>query len=262
MKILMLSNIFPYPPNRGGTQVRTFNLLKYLGGHHLTLLTQRSSEVTDLEIAKLGQYVAELIVFPPPLAATQGILARIQRLSQFLLSGVPPNVLHLYSEEMQQWVDKAVEGGKFEAIACEHSVNEIYVRPQWRKQLKTIVNVHSSVYRTCSQQLATKTTAKPWRDRLYLPLLRRYERLYLDKFRAIAVTTDEDKQHLQAFVDRGKITVVPNGVDLDIFPYRPADPEGRELIFFGGLDYFANIDAVCFLAMEIFPLVASQVQRC
>ena len=26
----MLSSTFPYPPSRGGTQVRTFNLLKYL----------------------------------------------------------------------------------------------------------------------------------------------------------------------------------------------------------------------------------------
>jgi len=42
---------------------------------------------------------------------------------------------------------------------------------------------------------------------------------------------------------------------LEVFPYRSADPGGRELIFFGGLDYFANIDAACFFAQEIFPLV-------
>ena len=256
MKILMISNTFPYPPNRGGTQVRTFNLLKYLGQqHHLTLLTQRTPEVTDLDIAKLRQYLSELVVFSPPPTASQGIGNKIQRLGQFLLSGVPPNVGHLYSEEMQQWVDKGLEAGKFEAIACEHSVNEIYIRPQWSRQLKTVVNVHSSVYRTCSQQLATKTTAKPWRDRLYLPLLRRYERSYLQKFSAIAVTTDEDLQHLQALVPEKKITLVPNGVDLEVFPYRSADPGGRQLIFFGGLDYFANIDAACFFAREIFPLV-------
>ncbi|MGL4497793.1 MAG: glycosyl transferase family 1, partial [Planktothrix sp.] len=47
MKILMLSSTFPYPPTRGGTQVRTFHLMKYLTQrHHVTLLTQRGPNVT------------------------------------------------------------------------------------------------------------------------------------------------------------------------------------------------------------------------
>ncbi|NEO50341.1 MAG: glycosyl transferase family 1, partial [Moorea sp. SIO4A3] len=42
MKILMLSATFPYPPTRGGTQVRTFNLLKHLKlSHDITMITQR-----------------------------------------------------------------------------------------------------------------------------------------------------------------------------------------------------------------------------
>ncbi len=79
---------------------------------------------------------------------------------------------------MQQWVLELVGSGKCEAITCEHSVNEIYVRPQWKQHLKTVVNVHSSVYGTCRQQLETHTAEKPLRDRLNLPLLYRYEQRY------------------------------------------------------------------------------------
>ena len=68
MHILMLSSTFPYPPS-GGTQVRTFNLLKYLNSrHHVILGTVRSPDVTDAEIEELRQHVAELAVFPHPLA--------------------------------------------------------------------------------------------------------------------------------------------------------------------------------------------------
>ena len=42
MRILSISATFPYPPHRGGTQVRTFNLLKYLAqNHEVTLVTQK-----------------------------------------------------------------------------------------------------------------------------------------------------------------------------------------------------------------------------
>ena len=64
MKILSLSTTFPYPPSRGGTQVRTFNLVKHLSRqHHLTLVTQASPDVTEQEIAALKDYVADLVFF-------------------------------------------------------------------------------------------------------------------------------------------------------------------------------------------------------
>ncbi len=87
MKILMISSTFPYPPSRGGTQVRTFNLLKYLTQNHsITVVTQRSPDVTDEEIEGLKQYVDELVIFlrPQTSAATGGTRGKIQRFGQFL----------------------------------------------------------------------------------------------------------------------------------------------------------------------------------
>ncbi|MEG3843834.1 glycosyl transferase family 1, partial [Microcoleus sp. herbarium14] len=67
MKILMLSSTFPYPPSRGGTQVRTFNLLQYLSQRHDVILgTVRSPDVTDSQIDALQQQVTKLAVFPNP----------------------------------------------------------------------------------------------------------------------------------------------------------------------------------------------------
>ncbi|WP_039895386.1 glycosyltransferase family 4 protein [Lyngbya sp. PCC 8106] len=258
MKILMISSTFPYPPSRGGTQVRTFNLLKYLTQNHsITVVTQRSPDVTDEEIEGLKQYVDELVVFlrPQTSAATGGTRGKIQRFGQFLTQGTPPSVLSNYSEAMQQWVLEFVGSGKCEAITCEHSVNEIYVRPQWKQHLKTVVNVHSSVYGTCRQQLETHTAEKPLRDRLNLPLLYRYEQRYCSKFSAIVATTEEDRQQLQAFNPKATFEVIPNGVDFSQFPQRTSDPGGHRLIFIGAMDNLANIDAARYFSLEIFPQV-------
>ena len=256
MKILLICSTFPYPPTRGGTQGRTFNLLKYLTPkHQLTLITQRAHDVTDEEIAGLREWVEELVVFPRPTDDATGLGAKIGRFAQFLLQGIPPNVMHLYSPEIQQWIDQAVAEKKFAAITCEHSVNEVYVRPQWREQLRTVVNVHSSLYRTCKNQLETGTSDKEIRDRLFLPLLKRYEQRVCRKFSQVVVTTDEDEQQMRLFAPQAEVTVIPNGVDLETFPYREGDPGGHHLVFVGGLDYFVNIDAACFFAQEVFPLL-------
>ncbi len=250
----MLSATFPYPPSRGGTQVRTFNLLKYLYDHHdVTLITQNSGDVRDSEIGSLSRYVGDLVLFPRSDKTNQGIFDKIKRFSKFWQQGIPPNVLSSYSPKIQQWVDDAVTTAKFDIITCEHSINEIYIRPEWREKIKTIVNIHSSVYRTCENQLATGTSENKFRDRIYLPLLRRYEANFCQKFDHIVVTTEEDCKQILEFSPPGKVWVIPNGVDLDIFSYRSVDPAGENLIFFGGMDYIANIDAACFLGKEILP---------
>lgn len=259
MKILMISNTFPYPPTRGGTQVRTFNLLKYIAKNHsVTLITQQTEDVMESEIESLRQYVEKLLVFPTPKSTKSGITQKITRFAQFLLKGTPPNVLFNYSQEIQNWLNQAIANQQFEVITCEHSVNEIYINPNWQKNLKTVVNSHSSIYRTCRSQLATKTSDNPLRDRLYLPLLYRYEKKYCEKFSEIVVTTTEDGQQIKKMSPHAKISVIPNGVDLEIFPYREENLGGYKLIIAGGMDYVVNIDAACFFSLEVFPLLQNK----
>jgi polysaccharide biosynthesis protein PslH len=259
MNILMLSSTFPFPPTRGGTQVRTFNLLKYLSQTcSVTLMTQRSPDVTDEEIAGLSDWVDQLKVFPRRPDGTGGIGAKLQRFSQFALNGTPPNVQGLHLAAAQDWIDTTVTAGKFDVITCEHSVNEIFVRPEWRSHLRTVVDIHSSVYGTCKNQLDTKTAENVWRDRLNLPLLKRYENRYCTKFSDIVVTTPDDQQQIQKFQPNAHIAVIPNGVDFTHFPCRTADPGGHRLIFIGAMDNIANIDAVRFFSREVFPKIRRQ----
>lgn len=252
----MICCTFPYPPTRGGTQGRTFNLLNVLiRNHEVTLITHRSSEVTEEEINGLKQYVKELVIFERPQETDTNIWGKINNYFQFILKGTPPNVRYLYVQEMQDWLDQAVASRKYDVVTCEHSANEIYIRPEWKNQIKTVLDIHSSVYLTCYSQLVTGTSPNPQRDRLYLPLLRRYEKNTLSKFSQIVVTTDDDQRQMQEFNPNVPVALVPNGVNLDIFPYRLSDPGGHHLVFVGGLDYVVNIDAVCFFAEEVFPLL-------
>lgn len=251
MNILMLSTTFPYPPTKGGTQVRTFHLLRYLHHFHsVTVLTQRSADVSDADIAALREHVSELVVFDKPIDRSN----KLQRFANFLMEGTPPSVRSNYSPAMQTWIDQHID--KFDVITCEHSVNEAYIRPEFRH--KAVVNVHSSVYGSCRNQLQTGTSEHELRDRINLPLLKRYEKRFCSKFSHIVVTTEDDRTQLQSFHPNAAIRVIPNGVDFAEFPYRTADPGGHHLIFIGAMDNLANIDAAKYLTLEILPQVQAK----
>jgi polysaccharide biosynthesis protein PslH len=255
----MLSSTFPYPPSRGGTEIRTFNLLKYLQQRHaVTLVTQRHSSVTDAEVAALQSEVAELVMFSLPESPTSTnsihrIGSQLKRLATSVLSNTPPNVLHRYSPEMQNWITTAIQSGVYDAVTCEHSVNEIYIQSTFQQSIKTIVDVHSSVYAWTRNHLEMNASQNPWRDRLYLPLLKRYEQRYCAKFSHIVVTTEDDRRELLRFSPNAQIQVIPNGVDLDLFPCRQHDPSSYDLVFVGAMDASHNIDAARFFALEVMP---------
>lgn len=251
----MVCSTFPYPPTRGGTQVRTFHLLQYLSQNHsVTLLTRLSPDVTEEDVAKLREII-DLMVFPAPEQVSGELWGKIWRFGEFFWQGTPGCVSYYYSREIQNWLDEVVAGERFDVITCEHSVNEVYIRPQWREKIKTVVNIHSSIYLTCKHQLAMGISANKLRDRLYLPLLKRYERGFLKKFSHIVVTTPEDCREFQSFSPHLNISIVPNGVDLATFPARHSDPNNHNLIITGGMDYIVNIDAACFFSLEVFPLL-------
>lgn len=254
MNILMLSATFPYPPSRGGTQVRTFNLLKQLQPHRVILVTQVDATVTAEDIQTLQTYVSNLQVFPKPLVAVnQSPIGKATRFGRFWLEGTPPHVRANYSPAMQSWIETAVAHESFDVLTCEHIVNECYVSQKVQALVpRRVLNIHSSLYGTCRQQLIAGLTINPLRDRLSLPLLKRYEQRSSRKFTELVVTTPEDAAHWQALCPRQSTHLVTNGVDLDEFPCRSHDSGGHNLIFAGAMDNFPNIDAAIFLARDVF----------
>lgn len=260
MRILMISSTFPYPPSRGGTEVRTFNLLHYLHrNHELTVATQRHPDVSEKDCQTLERYVKDLHVFElaadPPTSGMWAPVGKVQRFLASLAAGTPPNVLHRYSPAMQWWIDQQVARHAFDVITCEHSVNAVYIRPHYRQQARTVLNAHSLIYNWVINHLDMEASEYALRDRLYLSTIKRYEKRYAQQFSQVVVTTSDDQTALQHICPQVSSTIVSNGVDLALFPMRSADPGGYNLVFLGAMDSTHNIDAVRFFAQQVLPLL-------
>ncbi|MEM9485758.1 MAG: glycosyltransferase family 4 protein [Cyanobacteria bacterium P01_F01_bin.116] len=267
MRLLVLSlNTFPYPPSHGAAEVRTFNLLKQIGPHFdITLVAHKTQNATEANIQFLKQWANEIKTFPVPAKPDpqqdRNPLKQLLRLAQFVITGTPPSVAFRFSPEVYTWVTQQLETGDYDAVVCEHGVNEMYVHPKFRDQIKTVADIHSSVYGWVLDHLEAGASENALRDRLYLPLLARYEKRYCAKFTHLVVTTKDDRAHLQSLMPDVKVNIVTTGVDLETSPYRSHDPGGQALIFIGAMDSSHNIDAACYLAREIFPLVREQYPK-
>jgi len=258
MRILMISAVLPSPYAQTSIPTRTFNLMKNLSERHeVTLVAQHYQMAKDSHIETLRQWVEDLVIFPHhQQLSRRGIVNRAKRLGQLLKEGTPKSTLSYYSPQMQQWIDEKVAEKVFDVITCEHSINEIYVRPEWQNKIKTIINIHGSIYGTCQKFLERPTTTKKTiREQLNLPLLKRYEQNYCSKFSALVTTTIEDQQQIKALGTEKPVTVIPNGIDLKLYPTRTYDPGGYQLIYVSHQEELAVTDEVNFLCQSVFPEV-------
>ena len=94
---------------------------------------------------------------------------------------------------------------------------------------------------------------------------RRFQRRIPEWTDVVAVVSAEDGRDLLA-PDRGRpatgrrpdVLVTPNGVDPDRFPTFPL-PGGNRILLTGTLDFLPNVDAACWFAREVLPLVRGGV---
>lgn len=57
----------------------------------------------------------------------------------------------------------------------------------------------------------------------------------------------------------GRAAVIPNGADLDAFPFSERSDQPPVLAFFGNLGYFHNVEPAVFLAQEVLPRVRREL---
>jgi polysaccharide biosynthesis protein PslH len=264
--ICILCSPFPFPPSRGGSAVRAFNVIKYLGRYHkVTLVTQRNESVQDEEVVELRKWVSRLVLFPncdgSKLEGVRRSCYYARNLGKAIARGTHPFNMRYYSSAMEAWVRANTK--TFDVVICDDIQDEIYIGAEDSNSVKRVIDVYSSVYlwtRSHVESGAYKSrgfasSIKTVGHKLSLPWLHRYEKNYCNKFNKVIVTTEDDRAYFARFVPAANLYVIPNGVDLELYPYRKENVGGHNLVFVGTMDATHNIDAVGFFASRVFPLV-------
>jgi sugar transferase (PEP-CTERM/EpsH1 system associated) len=261
VKVLFLSQIVPYPPH-GGVLQRGYNLLRELGRRasvHLLAFVHpdelRTASKVQESRAALEEFCEGVEYFPlwakasslhtaAALLASAGSRlpfsviahrsAAFDRRVQESLRSSSPDVVHVDTVALSQFVP--LDASSVPLVLTHHNVESMLMERRAEVERRPL-----------AKQYLQRETAK----------LRAYERGVSPKFDLNIVVSAQDGQMLARVAPDVRTAVVPNGVNVDYFAPDAAE-EIPALIYTGGMNMFANRDAVTYFLEEIWPLIAAR----
>lgn len=245
-RILFLTPQLPYPPHQGAA-IRNLNLIKLAAQRHEVAIRAfvRSPE-ERAGINALREWAADIQVFPAPQRTI------VQRAIQTALSPAPDMHRRLHSTEFVVGDADVVQAEGIEMVQylerCPAATVFDCHNAEWMLQRRTF---QADVRR--GRPLGAAYSLLQWLK------LRRYERLACRRSDAVAAVSAEDCQALLALDRRLSIDLIPNGVDTALFVPASEPPRADTFLFTGTLDFRPNVDAVRWLAADIWPLIRRQL---
>ncbi len=259
MRILWLSHVVPYPP-KGGLWQRSYNLLKQIGiNNEVHLLSLNKNKLLPSQ-EKLFQAKDELLkicskvdIFPITSENTLISWGLMTAISYF--KNNPYDVNWLHSEDMLNFV-RNLSGNNNNHYDIVHlDTFGMYPYSEFFKHSKMVLNHHnieSSMMNLRYQRESNffkKLYFKKEADKIAS-----YERIVCKKCDLNLVVSELDALRLKAIAGNIRVSVVPNGVDIEYFKSKnPENINSHGLIFAGGMSYYANREAVLFFVSDIFP---------
>ncbi len=247
MKILFVSAVFPYPLYSGG-QIRIYNLIKALSHKHdITLCSFIRDE-------KENQYKKELSFCKKIETVRRGRAWQTSYILHSLL-GRYPFLLSTYDNSaMRKKLADALKNDTYDLIHIEPG----YVWPSIPHTTIPLVVAEHNIEHTIYEDYVRHFPIVPLRPFLYADVLKLMwweKHIWKAGDQVIAVSGD-DKAVIEKTIDPSHVTVVPNGVDLTLFPFAPKKQEGNPVfLFVGNFLWMQNQDAVRFLLMHIWPCI-------
>lgn len=261
MNVLFLTQIVPYPPH-GGVLQRGYNLLKEMsrfGDVHLlaflhpdTLPDEKLVEESRAELGKYCRTVEYFSLWPK--------LSKAHRLFGYLAGAVVPqpfSVLAHRSKAVRNAVQRCLGEEKIDifhvdTIALAQYDNRSILLPK-------VMTHHNIESKLMARRASVESNIAA---RYYLELqarrLAEYEARQSLRFDMNIMMSELDAADLRQIAPGVTTAIVPNGVDIEYFRPRHGE-EGPALIYTGGMNMFANRDAVLFFVREIWPAVKQAV---
>ncbi len=266
MKILF---IVPYVPTR--IRTRPLNLIRALieAGHEVTVATLWTTEGELQEFVEIldGHCTALCEKITTPRSLANCLLA--------VASRTPLQAAYCWKPTLANRLAALLATRDFDVVHVEHlrgaryalSVQDVLAE-QGKGRVPVVwdsVDCISGLFHQTAR--GSRSFSSRFIARLELGRTRRYEAWLVRKLDRVVITSEIDRSHLlhlastfpsgnEARADlESRVTVVPNGVDLDYFRPLEGEREKSTLVISGKMSYHANEAAVISFVQEAMPRV-------
>jgi sugar transferase (PEP-CTERM/EpsH1 system associated) len=250
MRVLALTHRTPFPPDKGD-KIRTHHLLTRLAKRCEVHLMAFAEPPSDLDhAARLRRHFASVTLVP--------LEMRWQRIKAlpWLLSWRPLTLPVFGSARFQSEVDRAVRELNPDAILAESTSMAPYaLRHPEVPLVMDFVDVDSAKWRAYADEARFPMRSVYRRE---AATLQEYEREVARRAVISTVTADREKVLLAAIAPGCDARTLANGVDTDYFGPAATPAADASAVFFGAMDYHANVEAAVFLVREVMPRVRAR----
>lgn len=253
MRVLLLTQLLPYPPD-SGPKVKTWNVLKYLAQRHEVTLVSFVRGDQSAEIERLRCYCRAVYAVP----MKRGILRDGWAMARSLLSGQPWMMVRDDRAAMRQLLARLGAKTRFDIVHADQLNMAQYAAcvPGARK----LLDAHNALWLLYKRLWDTMPggprkwlLGRDWR------LLKRYEGQVCREFDAVLAVSQEDKEALEEALGRtSDIAVIPIAVDTDELHPVSRRPDAHHILHIGTMYWPPNIDGVLWFIREVYPRIRAQ----
>ncbi len=259
MNILYLAHRIPYPPNKGD-KLRAFRQIEHLSRRHRVTCACFVDAPTDMRyVDDLRRSCEGVVAIPISRKA-----ATVRGLVGLATGGTVTE--HFYrSEPMRLALRDLNRQQRFDAVVAFSSCMAPYALtvPADRRVLD-LCDLDSAKW---AEYAAYSNVPKRWLYRLEGKRLAAQERAWINAFDASILISNAEAKALAGGVDERRLHFVTNGVDLPHVNHRGVSAKASDTTapstvgFVGVMDYFPNVDAVCWFTETCWEAIRRAVPR-
>ena len=253
--LLFLCQTLPYPPD-GGVWIRTYHILRLLSrAFDITALCfERSASADASRRASTAAGVEALSAFARvEVFAIPQRHSRLRYVADHLRSVARGRAYTEYLYESQAYrsrVRELLRSRRFDLVHADSLDMAGYFD---ECEPLPIVCVHHDIESALLDRRAGVERNRSKKAYLHhqARLTRSLERRRCGCIALNVTVSDADRARLEGLVPDARVSVVPNGVDLEEF--RPGTVDGSGVAYVGGTNWFPNLDALNYFADAIWP---------
>ena len=255
MKILWVKAGGLVPPDTGG-KIRTYNILRELARRHsITFFSFYAAHDRDVH-PELKAVFEHVVCMPLKLPAPKSV-AEIRDYGIRLLSAQPYSITKYCRPGVRRRLRALLEKESYDVILCDFLVAAGVIPWAWpTPKVLFTHNVEAAIWRrhyeVASNPIWKVISWGEWRK------MEAAERRYLRLADRVLTVSETDRDVFAGFLDPGKLTVIPTGVDVDYFQPLPVEEAANSLVFTGSMDWLPNEDAILYYVEAILPLLKQQ----
>jgi glycosyltransferase involved in cell wall biosynthesis len=218
--------------------------------HEVSLVAVGSQD--DNAIAELEQLCARVeVVTTNPLTGLRWCLGAAVR-------GYPLQWGVCHSESLDRRVAEVLASDTFDMVHIEH-LRAARLRDLLPATIPSLFDSVDSISLLLERTLRSSHSLRQrMLARIEVDRTRRFESSLLRRFDRVIATSFPDAGRLEALATAGKVSVLPNGVDLARFRPLSEPSEPATLVFSGKMSYHANVSAVRHFVSNVLPRVRSE----